>query len=89
MPHLPRLANFDDLDPLAAEPEVDLRILEPGEALPGDTDLVVLPGSKATLGDLASLRAAGWAVPDPQWPVPYPADSTPSSDPERPVDFPA
>ncbi|TLF25136.1 UDP-N-acetylmuramoyl-L-alanyl-D-glutamate--2,6-diaminopimelate ligase [Microbacterium sp. 5K110] len=36
-----------------------------------------------------ALRAAGWAVPDPQWPVPYPADRTPSSDPERPVDFPA
>lgn len=36
-----------------------------------------------------ALRAAGWAVPEPQWPVPYPADSTPSSDPERPVDFPA
>ena len=36
-----------------------------------------------------ALRAAGWPVPDPQWPVPYPADRTPSSDPERPVDFPA
>ncbi len=36
-----------------------------------------------------ALRAAGWPVPDPQWPVPYPLDSTPSSDPERPVDFPA
>lgn len=36
-----------------------------------------------------ALRAAGWPVPDPQWPVPYPADATPSSDPERPVDFPA
>ena len=36
-----------------------------------------------------ALRAAGWAVPDPQWPVPYDLDETPSSDPERPVDFPA
>lgn len=36
-----------------------------------------------------ALRAAGWAVPEPQWPVPYPVDRTPSSDPERPVDFPA
>ena len=59
---LPRLANFDDLDPLAAEPDVDLRVLEPGQALAGDTDLVVLPGSKATLGDLAALRAEGWDV---------------------------
>ena len=62
VPRLPRLANFDDLDPLAAEPDVDLRVLEPGEALPGDTDLVVLPGSKATVGDLAALRAAGWDI---------------------------
>ena len=62
VPRLPRLANFDDLDPLAAEPEIDLRLLEPGEAVPGDTDLVVLPGSKATLGDLAALRAAGWDI---------------------------
>ncbi|MFM2721478.1 Mur ligase family protein [Microbacterium mcarthurae (nom. nud.)] len=36
-----------------------------------------------------ALRAAGWSVPDAQWPVPYPDDRTPSSDPERPVDFPA
>ncbi|MGD9510738.1 MAG: cobyric acid synthase [Geminicoccaceae bacterium] len=62
VPRLPRLANFDDLDPLAAEPEVDLRILEAGEALPGDTDLVVLPGSKGTLADLAALRGAGWDI---------------------------
>ena len=62
VPRLPRIANFDDLDPLAAEPDVDLRILEPGQPLPGDTDLVVLPGSKGTLGDLAALRAEGWDV---------------------------
>ena len=62
VPRLPRLANFDDLDPLAAEDDVDLRVLEPGQALPGDIDLVVLPGSKATLGDLAALRAEGWDV---------------------------
>ena len=62
VPRLPRLANFDDLDPLAAEADVDLRVLSPGQALAGDTDLVVLPGSKATLGDLAALRAEGWDV---------------------------
>ena len=62
VPRLPRLANFDDLDPLAAEADVDLRVLNPGQALAGDTDLVVLPGSKATLGDLAALRAEGWDV---------------------------
>ena len=62
VPRLPRLANFDDLDPLVAEADVDLRVLNPGQALAGDTDLVVLPGSKATLGDLAALRAEGWDV---------------------------
>jgi len=62
VPRLPRIANFDDLDPLAAEPDVDLRVLEPGQPLPAATDLVLLPGSKSTLGDLAALRAAGWDI---------------------------
>jgi adenosylcobyric acid synthase len=62
VPRLPRLANFDDLDPLAAEPDVDLVIVPPGVALPGDADLVILPGAKATLADLAAFRAAGWDV---------------------------
>jgi adenosylcobyric acid synthase len=62
VPRLPRIANFDDLDPLLAEPAVSLTLLEPGQALPGNTDLVLLPGSKATLGDLAALRREGWDV---------------------------
>jgi adenosylcobyric acid synthase len=62
VPRLPRLANFDDLDPLAAEPDVALTIVPPGGALPGDADLVILPGSKATRADLAALRAEGWDV---------------------------
>ena len=53
VPILPHIANFDDLDPLAAEPAVDLEYVRPGAALPGDADLVVLPGSKATIADLA------------------------------------
>jgi adenosylcobyric acid synthase len=57
---LPLIANFDDLDPLLAEPDVTVRFLVAGEAVPGDADLIVLPGSKATLADLAALRAAGW-----------------------------
>lgn len=57
---LSRIANFDDLDPLAAEPGVRLNFVAPGEALPGDADLVILPGSKATRADLAFLRAQGW-----------------------------
>ncbi|MDB5408105.1 MAG: cobyric acid synthase CobQ [Rhodospirillales bacterium] len=62
VPLLPRIANFDDLDPLAAENEVALDLVSPGRALPGDADLVLLPGSKATLADLASLREAGWDI---------------------------
>jgi adenosylcobyric acid synthase len=62
VPRLPRAANFDDLDPLTAEPDVALRIVAPGEALPGDADLVILTGSKATIADLADVRAQGWDI---------------------------
>ena len=62
VPILPHIANFDDLDPLEAEPAVDLIRLRPGMALPGDVDLVILPGSKATIADLAALRAAGFDI---------------------------
>ena len=60
VPVFSRIANFDDLDPLIAEPDVAVDFVQPGRALPGDADLVVLPGSKATLADLAVLRAEGW-----------------------------
>jgi adenosylcobyric acid synthase len=62
VPQLSRIANFDDLDPLRQEPAVSLEIVPPGRALPGDLDLVILPGSKSTRGDLAVLRAQGWDV---------------------------
>lgn len=62
VPRLPRIANFDDLDPLRAEPGVSLRLVQPGEAMPRDADLILLPGSKATRADLAALRANGWDV---------------------------
>ena len=62
VPVLSRIANFDDLDPLMAEPEVAVDFVEPGRALPGDADLVILPGSKATLADLAFLRDQGWDI---------------------------
>jgi len=62
VPMLSRIANFDDFDPLAAEPAVDLAFIPPGTPLPADADLVVLPGSKATLADLAFLRAQGWDI---------------------------
>jgi adenosylcobyric acid synthase len=59
VPILPRIANFDDLDPMAAEPAVELVHVKPDAALPGDADLVILPGSKATIADLEVLRASG------------------------------
>jgi adenosylcobyric acid synthase len=62
VPRFARIANFDDLDPLIAEADVHVQIVPPGAPLPGDADLVILPGSKATLADLAELRAEGWDV---------------------------
>ncbi len=59
VPILPHIANFDDLDPLDAEPALDLRRLRPDDALPPDTDLVLLLGSKATIADLAALKRGG------------------------------
>ncbi len=62
VPQLERMANFDDLDPLSAEPGVTVEIIPAGRPLPGDADLVLLPGSKSTIGDLAYFRAQGWDI---------------------------
>ena len=62
VPMLSRIANFDDFDPLRAEPDIDFGFVPPGQPLPGDADLVILPGTKATLADLAFLRAQGWDI---------------------------
>ncbi len=62
VPVLPRIANFDDLDPLRAEPDVELVLVQPGRPLPRDAALVILPGSKATIADLAFLCADGWDI---------------------------
>ena len=61
VPMLSRISNFDDFDPLKLEPHVDLRMVPPGEPLPV-CDLVILPGTKATIADLAFLRAQGWDI---------------------------
>ncbi|MBB3409677.1 adenosylcobyric acid synthase [Rhizobium sp. BK316] len=60
VPVLPRIANFDDLDPLRAEPDVELVFVRSGERLPDDAGLIILPGSKSTISDLSDLRAQGW-----------------------------
>jgi adenosylcobyric acid synthase len=60
VPVLSRIANFDDFDPLKSEPDVELVFVKPGERLPDDAALVILPGSKSTISDLADFRAQGW-----------------------------
>jgi adenosylcobyric acid synthase len=59
VPSLPRMSNHTDFDALRAHPDVDLRFVRAGETIPA-ADLVILPGSKNTRGDLAWLRAQGW-----------------------------
>jgi adenosylcobyric acid synthase len=60
VPVLDRIANFDDFDPLMAESPVEVIFVRPGECLPRDAALVVIPGSKSTIGDLLRFRANGW-----------------------------
>ncbi|HEY0597182.1 cobyric acid synthase [Sphingopyxis sp.] len=61
-PILPRISNFDDLDPFKLEPGVELVMVPPGRPIPADAAIIVLPGSKATIADLAALRAEGWDI---------------------------
>lgn len=60
VPMLSRIANFDDLDPLRAEPQVEVVFVPPGQALPEDAGLIVIPGSKSTIADLMRFRENGW-----------------------------
>lgn len=62
VPRLARIANFDDLDPLRAEPGVSVEIVQPGTPIPRHADLIILPGSKATRADLEFMRQQGWDV---------------------------
>ncbi len=62
VPRLARISNFDDLDPLSSEPGVSVEIIQPGHPLPGDADMVLIPGSKSTIADLVDFRAQGWDV---------------------------
>ncbi|MFZ2098985.1 MAG: cobyric acid synthase [Oricola sp.] len=60
VPVLDRVANFDDLDPLAAEEGVEVVFVRPGERLPADAAAVIIPGSKSTIADLIRFRDNGW-----------------------------
>jgi adenosylcobyric acid synthase len=62
VPMLPRIANFDDLDPLRAEPGVSVVMVAPAEPFPADASLILIPGSKSTIADLAFLKAQGWDI---------------------------
>jgi adenosylcobyric acid synthase len=57
---LPRISNFDDFDPLDAEPDVGVRYAGSVEEL-GAPDAVIIPGTKSTMADLDWLRAGGLA----------------------------
>ncbi len=60
VPMLSRIANFDDMDPLRMEPDVELEFVPPGTPIPRYADAIVLLGTKSTLGDLAFMRQQGW-----------------------------
>jgi len=62
VPRLARISNFDDLDPLRAEPGITLDIIQPGTPIPRDADLIILPGSKATRSDMELLEQQGWDI---------------------------
>ncbi|MEH6402152.1 MAG: cobyric acid synthase [Sneathiella sp.] len=62
VPVLSRIANYDDLDPLIAEPSVNVHFIKAGTPLPTGMDLIILPGSKATLSDMEFIRAQGWDI---------------------------
>ena len=59
---LPRIANFDDLDPLRLHPGIRVTFVREGETLPADCRLAIIPGSKSTIADLAYFRTQGWDI---------------------------
>ena len=61
VPRLPRIANFDDLDPLRLESGVTVEIVQPGSPIV-NADIIIIPGSKSTIADLAALRREGWDI---------------------------
>lgn len=60
IPIMNKISNFDDLDPLRIQKNINLVFIRPNEALPEDTDIVLLIGSKSTIKDMLELKANGW-----------------------------
>lgn len=61
-PILPRISNFDEFDPLKQEDDLELVMIPPGTPIPAEAALIILPGSKATLADMAAIRQQGWDI---------------------------
>ena len=61
VPRLPHIANFDDFDPLRAEPGIEVAMVRAGDAIP-DCDLIIVPGTKATIADFEALQNEGWGI---------------------------
>ena len=59
---LSRIANFDDLDPLSNDPNLQVSILRAGQPIPAYATLVIIPGTKSTRGDLEFLKSQGWDI---------------------------
>ncbi|MCA1326569.1 cobyric acid synthase [Herbaspirillum sp. alder98] len=59
VPTPPRISNHTDFDALRAHPDIDLQFIGANRPIPA-ADLIILPGSKNTRGDLAWLRQQGW-----------------------------
>ena len=62
VPVIPRIANFDDLDALRGDPDIAVHMIEAGNPIPANMDLILLPGSKSTIGDFEALKANGWDI---------------------------
>lgn len=62
VPRFSRIANFDDLDPLRMSPGVTIDLVQPGRPLPDDATLILLPGSKSTIGDMKIMAEQGWDI---------------------------
>jgi adenosylcobyric acid synthase len=59
---LPYLSNYDEFDALAADPHVQLRFVTSPDEFPERSDLIIIPGTKSTLADLAWLWQRGLAM---------------------------
>ena len=59
---LSRIANFDDFDPLKIDNRLKLQFVEPGNPIPADTNLIIIPGTKSTIADLKFLKCQGWDI---------------------------